>query len=188
MSHLRCLVNVEIALFVLVLRVPPFLFFAWAFPRSSSFWYSALPFFVMIETLCYEAMLLSVEFVYCQRRSYTLPALNPPHSYGSIRVNSSDNPHNVNVWVLFARGTAILLFVQQLSLRMSRPICGSSPSTSLWESCCPMRKQNGMCRNMHAFSASDKKLCGIFFLSDINYCNELDCCNSQERRYSVESV
>ena len=34
---------------------------------------------------CYEAVLLSVDLVYCQRRSHTLLVLNPRHSYGSIQ-------------------------------------------------------------------------------------------------------
>jgi len=34
---------------------------------------------------CYEAMLLLVDLVYCQRRSHTLLVLNPRHSYGSIQ-------------------------------------------------------------------------------------------------------
>ena len=145
----------------------------------------------MIETLCYEAMLLSVEFVYCQRRSYTL--YTSTKSTAQLRIYSESTTPTTRITLMYEywvnSGNLPVeqqLFLQQLSRRMS--ICGSSPSTSLCESCCPMRKQNRMCRNMHAFSTSDKKLCGIFFLSDVNYCNELDYCNSQERRYSVESV
>jgi len=58
--------------------------------------------------VCYEAALLSVEFVYCQRRSHTVRPTN------LFRVSSLDNPHKVGASVLskprqFARETAITL-------------------------------------------------------------------------------
>ena len=48
------------------------------------------------HVVCYEAALLSVELVYCQRRSHILPVLIHHTVTDLFRVNSLGNPHNVD--------------------------------------------------------------------------------------------